>query len=535
MGMEQTGVKSSVAGIEQMGITQARHIYWNLSPAELVEHAIRKEEGILTNSGALACDTGRFTGRSPEDKFFVKDELTKDTIDWGPINHPIEGKYFDRLLIKMTDFSEGKELFVRDAYICAEDTYKKSLRIITTKAYHNLFCYNMFLRPQASELQNIDPEYTILCFPDFEANPETDGVRSKNFSVTDLTRKIVLIGGTAYTGEIKKSVFSILNFVLPHHHKVLSMHASANIDKDGKVAVFFGLSGTGKTTLSAEPDKLLIGDDEHGWDNNGVFNFEGGCYAKVVNLSATAEPEIYGAIKFGSVLENTRCYPGSREVNYSDSSVTQNTRVSYPIEYIPNAVHPSKGGLPANIFFLTADAFGVLPPISKLTASQAMYHFISGYTAKVAGTEEGINEPVPVFSACFGAPFMPLHPTVYANMLGEKMKRNKVNIWLINTGWTGGPYGTGSRIKLSYTRAMITAAINGALDQVHFEKEPFFGLLVPEQCPGVPKEILLPYTTWEDKERYTVTAKKLSDAFVKNFEVFESYANEEILAGAPVS
>jgi phosphoenolpyruvate carboxykinase (ATP) len=312
------------------------------------------------------------------------------------------------------------------------------------------------------------------------------------------------------------------------------MHASANIGKEGKVAVFFGLSGTGKTTLSADPDKFLIGDDEHGWDDKGVFNFEGGCYAKVANLDASAEPEIYGAIKFGSVMENVRCFPYSREVDYSDTSLTQNTRVSYPIEYIPNAVHPSKGGLPSHIFFLTADAFGVLPPISKLTPAQAMYHFISGYTAKVAGTEEGVDEPKPVFSACFGAPFMPLHPTVYANLLGEKMKKNKVNIWLINTGWTGGVYGTGSRIKLKFTRAMITAAFEGKLEHVNFKKEPFFGLMVPDTCPEVPNDILLPYNTWKDKEHYKSTAKKLSDAFIKNFEAFASYANEEIRAGAPV-
>ncbi len=532
--MEQSGLKSLVEGIERIGINKAKNVYWNLSPAELVEHAILNGEGILTNDAALACDTGRFTGRSPDDKYFVKDELTKDSIHWGDINHPIDGKFFDVIFHKMLEYSEGKELYVRDAFVCADFNYRKSLRVITTKAYHNLFSYNMFVRPELSELQYIDPEYTILCFPEFEANPETDGVRCNNFSITDLTRKVILIGGTAYTGEIKKSIFSILNFVLPHQHQVLPMHASANIGKEGKVAVFFGLSGTGKTTLSADPDKFLIGDDEHGWDDKGVFNFEGGCYAKVANLDATAEPEIYGAIKFGSVLENVKCYPYSREVDYTDTTITLNTRVSYPIEYIPNAAHPSKGGLPSNIFFLTADAFGVLPPISKLTPAQAMYHFISGYTAKVAGTEEGVDEPKPVFSACFGAPFMPLHPTVYANLLGEKMKKNKVNIWLINTGWTGGAYGTGSRIKLKFTRAMITAACEGKLEHVNFKKEPFFGLMVPDTCPEVPNDILLPYNTWKDKEHYKSTAKKLSDAFIKNFEAFSSYANEEIRAGAPV-
>ena len=529
--MKEFGIKSNYQTIDLSG---ANSVFWNLSPAELTEQAIINNEGILADTGALACNTGKFTGRSPEDKFFVKDAITADTIFWGEINHPIEARYFDLLYAKMQEFIKDKKLYVHDASACASDTYKKTLRVITSKAYHSLFCYNMFLRPTAEELPLEQPEYTVLCLPEFEANPATDGVRSKNFTIVNLTQKIILIGGSAYTGEIKKGIFSTLNFELPHLHKVLSMHASANVGKDKSVAIFFGLSGTGKTTLSADPDRFLIGDDEHGWDDEGVFNLEGGCYAKTIDLKREEEPEIYDAIRFGSVLENVCFFPGTRKVNYADSSITQNTRVSYPIYYIPNSLHPSKGGHPTNIFFLTADAFGVLPPISKLTPSQAMFHFISGYTSKVAGTEEGINEPKPVFSVCFGAPFMPLEPVVYAQLLGEKMKKHNVNVWLINTGWTGGAYGVGSRIKLKYTRAMITAALDGKLQNTNFKTDSTFGFSVPEDCPNVPSELLTPQNTWKDKELYSKTSVKLAESFIKNFNKYKAHATEEMKEGIPV-
>ncbi len=529
--MKEFGIKSNYQTIDLSG---ANNVFWNLSPAELTEQAIINNEGILADTGALACNTGKFTGRSPEDKFFVKDAITSDTIFWGEINHPIEGCYFDLLYAKMQEFIKDTNLYVHDASACASDTYEKTIRIITSKAYHSLFCYNMFLRPLREELPLEKPEYTVLCLPEFEANPVTDGVRSKNFTIVNLTQKIILIGGSAYTGEIKKGIFSTLNFELPHLHKVLSMHASANVGKDNNVAIFFGLSGTGKTTLSADPDRFLIGDDEHGWDDEGVFNLEGGCYAKTIDLKREEEPEIYDAIRFGSVLENVCFFPGTRKVNYADSSITQNTRVSYPIDYIPNSLHPSKGGHPSNIFFLTADAFGVLPPISKLTPSQAMFHFISGYTSKVAGTEEGINEPKPVFSVCFGAPFMPLEPVVYAQLLGEKMKKHNVNVWLINTGWTGGAYGVGSRIKLKYTRAMITAALDGKLQNANFKTDSTFGFSVPEACPNVPSELLTPQNTWKDKELYSKTSIKLAESFIKNFDKYKAHASEEMKEGIPV-
>jgi len=529
--MKEFGIKSNHDTID---ISTADSIFWNLSPAELTEHAIINKEGILADTGALACDTGKFTGRSPDDKFFVKDDITTNSIFWGDINHPIDGMYFDKLFGKMQDFIKGKTLYVHDAVIGASEIYKKPLRVITTKAYHSLFCYNMFLRPTAEELAAENPEYTVLCIPEFEADPATDGVRSKNFAIINLTKKIIIIGGTAYTGEIKKGMFSVLNFELPHYHKVLSMHASANMGKSKDVAIFFGLSGTGKTTLSADPERFLIGDDEHGWDDEGVFNLEGGCYAKAIDLKREEEPEIYDAIRFGSVLENVRFFPGTRKVNYSDSSVTQNTRVSYPIEFIPNSLHPSRGGLPTNIFFLTADAFGVLPPISKLTPAQAMFQFISGYTAKVAGTEEGVNQPKPVFSVCFGAPFMPLDPIVYAQLLGEKMKKHNVNVWLINTGWTGGAYGVGSRIKLGYTRAMITAALEGNLQSVNYHTDAVFGLATPDACPNVPTELLSPAGAWKDKDLYLKTATKLAQSFVKNFDKYKAHATPEMLQGMPV-
>jgi phosphoenolpyruvate carboxykinase (ATP) len=448
-------------------------------------------------------------------------------------NIPFESADFDNLYNKVTNYLAGKDVFVRDAYVCADPTYRMNVRVVNEFPWANLFAYNMFLRPDTSELETMQPEWTVISAPGFEADPTTDGTRQGNFAVVSFTKKTILIGGTAYTGEIKKGIFSVLNYVLPQDKNTLSMHCSANVGQDGDTAIFFGLSGTGKTTLSADPDRKLIGDDEHGWANDGIFNFEGGCYAKTINLSQEREPQIWDAIKYGAILENIGFQGDSNVPDYDDGSITENTRVSYPIDHIDNIMVPSKGGQPKNIFFLTCDAFGVLPPVSRLTAGQAMYQFISGYTAKVAGTEAGITEPVTTFSACFGAPFLPLHPTKYAEMLGENMKANNVNVWLINTGWTGGPYGTGSRMKLPYTRAMITAALNGELNNVEYETHSIFGLDMPTTCPNVPDEILNPRNTWEDQGAYDAKASELARSFVENFEKYAEKANEEILEAAP--
>ncbi|MBB6328159.1 phosphoenolpyruvate carboxykinase (ATP) [Algoriphagus iocasae] len=516
-----------------MDIRTSGNVYLNLPPASLVEQSLERSEGFLTSTGALMADTGKFTGRSPQDRFIVLDYKTRESVWWGDINIPFDSDKFDLLEQKMMYFLSEKDLFVRDAFAGADENHRLKLRVYNTLAWHNLFCHNMFLRPGKEELENFVPDFKIICAPDFEANPETDGTKNPNFAILNLSKRTILIGGTAYAGEMKKGIFSVLNFLLPHDKGILSMHCSANIGKKGDTAIFFGLSGTGKTTLSADPNRNLIGDDEHGWTDNTVFNFEGGCYAKVVDLSREKEPEIWDAIKFGSIVENTRFIPGTREVDYSNIEVTQNTRTAYPIHYIPNAQKPSIGGIPKNIFFLTADAFGVIPPISRLNKSQAMYHFISGYTAKVAGTEMGVTEPKLTFSACFGAAFLPLHPTAYAQLFGEKMEKHEVNVWLINTGWTGGPYGVGSRMKLPYTRAMITAALENKLDQVSFIKHEVFGFEVPQSCEGVPSEILNPKSTWKNPDDYTIQAKKLAIAFVDNFKKFESFANQDIMNGAP--
>ena len=444
--------------LEQYGIKDAE-IHYQLSPKELHEITLEKGEGVEASSGALAVNTGEFTGRSPKDRFIVKDEITRDKVWWGDINLPFAPEKFDALYEKVTDYLSGKEVFARDSYACSDEDYRLNIRVINEYPWSNLFAFNMFLRPDESELKDFKEDWLVVNAPGFMADPEVDGTRQHNFAILNFTRKIALIGGTGYTGEIKKGIFSALNFILPVDKNTLPMHCSANIGKEGDTAVFFGLSGTGKTTLSADPKRKLIGDDEHGWTNKDtIFNFEGGCYAKVIHLTEENEPDIYRAIKPGAILENV-ILDDNGEVDFDDTSITPNTRVSYPIYHIDNIAVPSIGENPKNIFFLTADAFGVLPPISKLTPGQAAYHFISGYTAKVAGTEEGVDEPLPNFSACFGAPFMPLHPTVYAEMLSEKMKENNVNVWLINTGWTGGPYGTGSRMKLAYTRAIVNAIL----------------------------------------------------------------------------
>ncbi|MEQ9300462.1 MAG: phosphoenolpyruvate carboxykinase (ATP) [Cyclobacteriaceae bacterium] len=508
-------------------------VHYNLTSAELVEETIKKGQGVLNDTGALLIDTGKFTGRSPQDRFIVRDEITEDAVWWGPVNKSFEPAKFDALEAKIMDYMKDKELYVRDAFVCADEDYKMSLRVYNTLPWQNMFCYNMFLRPSAEELKDFDAEFTILCAPGFEAVPDVDGTRQSNFAILNMTKKMIIIGGTAYTGEMKKGIFSALNFILPHQKNVLSMHCSANIGQKGDSAVFFGLSGTGKTTLSADPDRKLIGDDEHGWAEDHIFNFEGGCYAKAIDLSKEKEPDIWDAVKFEAIVENTRFYPGTRTIDYTNSSVTENTRVSYPIYHINNAVEPSVGAIPNNIFFLTCDAFGVLPPISKLDKGQAMYHFISGYTAKVAGTEAGITEPVMAFSACFGAPFMPLHPTAYAEMLGKKMDEGHVNVWLVNTGWSGGPYGVGKRLKLQYTRAMITAALDGELNNVGYRKHTIFGVNFPSSCPGVPAKVLSAKATWTDDDDYYEKANKLARAFNDNFKKFEDYANDEIMTGAP--
>jgi len=531
--MEKFGIKKPQASLEAHGIEQVRHAYWNLSPEELVEHTIKRDLGVLADNGAVCINTGEFTGRSPKDRFIVEDELTRDTVDWNTINVPIEAKYFYQLREKIQQYFTGKDVFVRDAIACADEEYQMPLRVINEYPWSNQFVYNMFLRPTQEQIASFDPEWVVFNAPGFLADPEIDGTRQKNFAIVNFSEKQIIIGGTGYTGEIKKGIFSVLNYVLPLQRDVLSMHCSANQGKGGDVAIFFGLSGTGKTTLSADPNRDLIGDDEHGWAKNGVFNFEGGCYAKTIDLTEDKEPEIYRAIRNRAILENIGFHENTREVDYSDSSITQNTRVSYPIYHIENALEPSKGGHPTNIFFLTADAFGVLPPISRLTPAQAMYYFISGYTAKVAGTEEGVVDPQATFSACFGSPFLPLHATQYAEMLGEKMQKYQTNVWLVNTGWTGGAFGTGSRIRLRYTRYMITAALTGKLDKVPYSTHPIFGLDMPDECPDVPNDVLDPRKTWVDKDAYDKQALKLAKSFVENFKKFEDKASEEILEAAP--
>ncbi|MCO4805804.1 MAG: phosphoenolpyruvate carboxykinase (ATP) [Flavobacteriales bacterium] len=532
--MNEFGRRPKNTSIADLGLGSVKAAYWNLDPAELTEDTILNGQGFLTSTGALAIDTGEFTGRSPKDKLIVKDATTENTIWWdGSFNNSFSPDKVEPLMNRMKAYLMDKEVYVRDCIACADPEHQLNIRVITEYPWSNMFAYNMFLRPTHEQQESFESEWTILCVPGFMADPEIDGTRQHNFSILDFTRKIALIGGSGYTGEIKKGIFTVLNYVLPQDKGVLSMHCSANSGEDGDTAVFFGLSGTGKTTLSADPNRRLIGDDEHGWTNSGVFNFEGGCYAKCIDLTDEKEPQIWSAIKFGALLENIDTYEGSSEVDFESSEKTENTRVSYPIHHIDNIAEPSMGGIPKNIFFLTADAFGVLPPVSKLTPGQAMYHFISGYTAKVAGTEAGVTEPQTTFSACFGAPFLPLHPTKYAEMLGEKMKNHNVNIWLINTGWSGGEYGVGSRIKLKYTRAMITAALTGELDNVEFKEHEVFGLNMPTSCPDVPSEILDPKNTWEDKAAYDKKAQHLAEAFVANFEEFASYANDEIMAASP--
>ncbi|MCP4121187.1 MAG: phosphoenolpyruvate carboxykinase (ATP) [Bacteroidetes bacterium] len=530
--MKEFGVKNPQADLGQLGLKDVT-AYWNLTPEELIEHTISKKMGVLADTGALAVNTGEFTGRSPKDRFIVKDSITAESVDWNDINMPFDADKFDMLKAEMIEFIAGKELYVRDVRACADRKHQLKIRVMTELPWANMFAGNMFLRQTKEQIERAVPEWQVLAVPSFHAKPEVHGTRQHNFAIVNFTQKMIIIGGTAYTGEIKKGIFSVLNFVLPHQAKVLSMHCSANVGRTGDTALFFGLSGTGKTTLSADPERKLIGDDEHGWSDDGVFNFEGGCYAKCIDLSSENEPDIFGAIKHGAILENVGFYDETRNVDFEDVAITQNTRVSYPIHHINNIMTPSYGGIPKNVFFLTYDAFGVLPPIARLDANQAMYQFISGYTSKVAGTEEGIDEPVTAFSACYGAPFLPLHPAEYAEMLGERVEKHDVKIWLVNTGLTGGAYGTGTRMSLKYTRALITAALNGKFDHVRYEKLRTFNLNIPTHCPDVPDEILNPRNAWDDKKAWDETASKLAGEFNKNFEKFASQTSDAILSAAP--
>lgn len=531
--MQEFGMKNPSAKLTPEGLNVAI-AHWNLSAEELTQKTIELGQGVLNDTGALAVNTGKFTGRSPKDKFTVIDDITRDAVNWGDINIPMEPAVFDKLYDKVCKYLEDKEVWVRDAYACADPTYRLNIRVINETPWANLFSNDLFSRPTVEEIRTQEPDWHIIQVPSFLADPAVDGTRQGNFTIVNFTKKVILIGGSAYTGEIKKGIFGVLNFVLPHNHNVLSMHCSANEGQDGDVALFFGLSGTGKTTLSADPNRPLIGDDEHGWADGSVFNFEGGCYAKCIDLNPEQEPQIYGAIKPGALLENVGFFEGTNKVDFADSSITENTRVAYPIEHIENAKIPSYGKDPQNIFFLTCDAFGILPPISKLTKGQAMYHFMSGYTAKVAGTEVGITDPETTFSACFGEVFLPLHPTKYAELLGKKLEEHPdVNVWLVNTGWSGGAYGVGERMSLKYTRAMITAAMRGELNNVEYEAHPVFGVLMPKECPNVPSEILNPRDSWTDKDEYDVKAKDLAKLFVNNFSRYADQANDEILAAAP--
>ena len=531
--MKHTGITPKNASLEAIGLEGVASAQWNLPPSTLVKECILNGEGKLADTGALAINTGKFTGRSPKDRFIVGDDKTNNRVDWGDINQSITSEDFGRLYEDVQEYLQGKNVYVRDGAVGADPATRIKTRVVSEYAYSSLFVNNMFLRFGATEIENADPAWHVICVPEFESNPERHGCRQGNISAIDFTRKMIVVAGSGYTGEIKKGMFSVMNFELPEVQNVLPMHCSSNVGKDDNVAVFFGLSGTGKTTLSSDPLRNLIGDDEHGWSDNGVFNMEGGCYAKTIDLSEEGEPQIYNAIKYGALLENIGFESDGVTPNYEDDSITPNTRVSYPIDHIPGAVKSGMGGHPTDIFFLTCDAFGVLPPISRLDANQAMFHFISGYTAKVAGTEVGVVEPQTAFSACFGAPFLPLSPTEYAEMLGERIEKHGARIWLVNTGWTGGGYGLGSRMKLRYTRAMITAALEGKLNESDMRTDELFGLNVPNSCPDVPSEVLNPRETWADKNAYDSAAADLAQRFVANFSQFDETATDAMRSGGP--
>jgi phosphoenolpyruvate carboxykinase (ATP) len=533
--MQNNGAFISKYGVENQGIQDAAIVYWNLSTPLLYEHAIHRDEAQISHLGPLVASTGSHTGRSPNDKFVVKEPTSENDIWWGKVNRPFSRENFDKLYQKMIAYIRDKDIYVFDGYVGADPAYQMPVRVITEYAWHSFFARNMFIREfDGEKLANHQPDFTVIDMPGMKAEPERDGTNSPTFILLDFEKRLILIGGTEYAGEIKKSLFTVMNYQMPLRG-VMSMHCSANFGNGRHdVALFFGLSGTGKTTLSSDSSRTLIGDDEHGWSDNGVFNYEGGCYAKVIGLDPQGEPEIYQTTRrFGTILENVVLDEATRRPDLNDGSLTENTRASYPISHITNVVRDGVGGHPRHIFFLTADAFGVLPPLSKLTNEQARYYFLSGYTAKVAGTERGVTEPQPNFSTCFGAPFMPLHPTVYSKLLGEKLNKHGVQVWLLNTGWTGGPYGEGQRMKLAYTRRMVSAVLNGELDDVAVTEEPFFGLAVPQHIPDVPDEVLLPRNTWADKEAYDAQASKLVGMFQKNFEQFADGVTAEIKAAGP--
>lgn len=520
-------------GLENHGLSNLNDIYWNLNTSALYEQIITHHEGILVHLGPIVVRTGHHTGRSANDKFVVKEPGSENQIWWGKINRPLSPEKFDSLHKRMMMQLQSQDVYVQDCFVGASLSHRLPVRVISQYAWHNLFARNMFIQATAEELIKHVPAFTVIDAPKFHANPAVDGTNSETFIIINFAKKLVLIGGTSYAGEIKKSLFTVMNYLMPQKD-ILPMHCSANIGAAGDTAIFFGLSGTGKTTLSADSSRQLIGDDEHGWDEEGIFNFEGGCYAKLINLSPEAEPEIYETTRrFGSILENVAVNAKTRRVDLCDSSFTENTRGSYPISHIPNATREGKGGQPKNVIFLSADAFGVLPPVAKLTHAQAMYHFLSGYTAKVAGTERGVTEPSPNFSTCYGAPFMPRHPQRYAELLGQKLAKHNVDVWLVNTGWSGGPYGVGSRMKIGFTRSIINAVLNGGLKNVPMTTEPFFGLQIPTECPGVPADILNTRNTWSNQADYDAQAKKLAGMFVENFKQFADKATPEILAAAP--
>ncbi|MBJ6727853.1 phosphoenolpyruvate carboxykinase (ATP) [Geomesophilobacter sediminis] len=515
-------------GLEGHGIHNANLIYWTPPTAVLYEQVVRRGEGLISHLGALTVKTGHYTGRAANEKFIVDEPSSRDWVNWGKVNRAFSPEKFDALYDRMTHYMQGRDLFVQDCYAGASPEHRLQVRVITERAWHSLFARNMFVRATPEELETHQPEFTVIDLPSFHAIPKSDGTNSEAFIILNFARKMVIIGGTSYAGEIKKSIFTVLNYLLPQK-KVMSMHCSANASESGEVAVFFGLSGTGKTTLSAAPNRRLIGDDEHGWDDRGVFNFEGGCYAKVINLSRESEPEIYECTrKFGTILENVAIDTISRRIDLDDASFTENTRASYPLTHIPNIIREGLGSHPNHVIMLTCDAFGVLPPIAKLTPDQAMYHFLSGYTAKVAGTEAGVTEPQATFSTCFGAPFMALRPSVYAQLLGEKISKHQVHCWLVNTGWSGGGPGVGSRMKIGYSRALVNAALDGTLAAAEYQTDPVFGLNIPMACPGVPQEVLSPRNAWADKSAYDAAAQRLVEMFRKNFEQFKANVTPEV-------
>jgi phosphoenolpyruvate carboxykinase (ATP) len=531
--MQEHGSRRSHYGLENHGIVNVSNVYWNLPAPVLYEEAVRRREGWVAHMGPLVVRTGHHTGRSPNDKFIVKEPSSEEHIWWGKVNRPFSEEQFERLYVRLLAYLQLKDVFVQDCFVGADPRYQIPIRVINESAWHNLFARNMFIRARPEQYPGFVPRFTILNTPRFHAVPSIDGTNSEVYIIVHFGRRLVIIGGSSYAGEIKKSVFTILNYLMPMEN-VLSMHCSANIGERDGVALFFGLSGTGKTTLSADPDRRLIGDDEHGWSDEGIFNFEGGCYAKVIRLSPEAEPEIYQTTRrFGTILENVGLDTDTHRIDLNDDTLTENTRAAYPLNYIPNIVRSGMAGHPANIIFLTADAFGVMPPIARLTPQQAMYHFLSGYTARVAGTEKGVVEPQATFSTCFGAPFMALRPTVYARLLGEKIERRQVRCWLVNTGWTGGPFGVGHRMKIAYTRAMINAALAGNLDGVSYEQDPIFGVQVPTCCAEVPSEVLNPRNTWQDKASYDEQARNVAHMFAENFCQFADMVTEEVRAAGP--